>query len=73
MNDWLYEGQYGFTPGYSCERQVITEFQDIANHLKEGAGISAITIEFSKVFYFLPRHWLLTKLAASGVDSRVVV
>jgi len=23
--DWLYEGQHGFRPGYSCESQVITE------------------------------------------------
>jgi len=22
-NDWLYEGQHGFRPGYSCESQVI--------------------------------------------------
>jgi len=21
-NDWLYEGQHGFSPGYLCERQV---------------------------------------------------
>jgi hypothetical protein len=23
-NDWIYEGQHGFRPGYSCESQVIT-------------------------------------------------
>jgi len=22
-NDWLYKGQHGFKPGYSCESQVI--------------------------------------------------
>ena len=27
-NDWLYEGQHGFRPGYSCEIQVITVCQD---------------------------------------------
>ena len=30
-NDWLYEGQHGFRPGYSCERQVISVCQDIAD------------------------------------------
>ena len=30
-NDWLYEGQHGFRPGYSCERQVIRVCQDIAD------------------------------------------
>jgi hypothetical protein len=23
-SDWLYEGQHGFRPGYSCENQIIT-------------------------------------------------
>jgi len=35
-NDWLYEGQHGVTPGYSCESQVITVCQDIADSLDEG-------------------------------------
>jgi len=30
-NDWLYEGQHGFRTGYSCESQVTTVCQDIAN------------------------------------------
>jgi len=35
-NDWLYEGQHGFRPGYSREIQVITVCQDIADSLDEG-------------------------------------
>jgi len=30
-NDWSYEGQHGFRPRYSCESQVITVCQDIAD------------------------------------------
>ena len=48
-------------------------FQEIANHLEEGAGIDASTMKFSEAFDLLPRHWLLTKLAATGVDSCAVV
>lgn len=29
--NWLFEGQHGFRPGYSCESQVITICQDIAD------------------------------------------
>jgi len=72
-NDWLYEGQHGFRPGYSCESQVITLCQGIADSLDEGVGIDAIIIDFSKAFDLVLRDWLLTKLAASGVDPRVVV
>jgi len=32
-NDRLYEGQHGFRPGYSCESQVITVCQDIADSM----------------------------------------
>ena len=38
-----------------------------------GVGIDAIIIDFSKAFDLVLRDWLLTKLAASGVDPRVVV
>jgi len=72
-NDWLYEGQHGFRPRYSCESQVIAMCQDIADSLDEGVGIDAIIIDFSKAFDLVPHDLLLTKLAASGVDSKVVV
>ena len=72
-NDWFYEGQHGFRLGYSCESQVITVCQDIADSLDEGVGIDAIIIDFSKAFELVPHDQLLMKLAASGVDSRVVV
>jgi len=45
-NDWLYEGQHGFRPGYLCESQVIIVSQDIADSLDEGVGIDAIIIDF---------------------------
>ena len=41
--------------------------------LDEAVGIDAIIIHFSKGFDLVPHHQLCTKLAASGVDSRVVV
>jgi len=72
-NDWLYEGQHGFRPGFSCEGQVIAVCQDIADSLDNGDKIDAIIIDFSKAFDLVPHGLLLTKIANSGVDSRVVV
>jgi len=72
-NDWLHEGEHGLRPGCLCESQVITVCQDIADSLDEGTGIDAIIIDFSKAFDLVHHYRLLTKLAASGVDSRVVV
>jgi hypothetical protein len=72
-NDWLYEGQHGFRPGYSCESQVITVCQDIADALDNGDRIDAIIVDFSKAFDLVPHGRLLVKIANSGVDARVVV
>jgi hypothetical protein len=72
-SDWLCEGQHGFRPGYLCESQIITVCQDIADSLDEAIRLDAIVIHFLKVFDLVPRDWLLKKIAASGVDLRVVV
>ena len=46
---------------------------EIADCLDDWVGIDAIIINFTKAFDLVPPDWLLTKMAASGVDSRVVV
>jgi hypothetical protein len=71
-DDWLYEGQHGFRPGYSCGSQVITVCQDIADSMDIGDRIDAIVIDFSKAFDLVPHDRLLMKIAISGVDWRVV-
>ena len=48
-------------------------FQDLRDSLDGGVGIDAIIIDFSKVSDLVPHNRLLTKLMASGVDSRVLV
>ena len=72
-NNWLYEGQHGFRPGYSCESQVITVGQDNADSLDNGERIDTIIIDFSKALDLVPYGRLLKKIANSGVYSRVVV
>jgi len=41
--------------------------------LKEGARTDVIIIDFSKAFDLVPHGRLLTKIAATGVNLRVVV
>ncbi|XP_021933212.1 angio-associated migratory cell protein-like [Zootermopsis nevadensis] len=47
--------------------------KDIADTLDNGGRLDAIIIDFSKAFELVPPDRLLTKIAASGVDSRLVV
>jgi len=46
----FYKVQHGFRPGYSCENQVITVFQDVADFMDKGDRIYAFVIDFSKAF-----------------------
>jgi len=73
MNGWLYEGQHGFRPGYSCESQVVTVCQDIADSLDEGVRRDTKIICFSKAFFLVQHDRLFRKIAATGVDLRVGV
>jgi len=73
MSGRLYEGQRGFRPGYSCKSQVVTVCQDIADSLDEGVRTDATITDFSNAFDLVPHDRLLTKIAATGVDLRVVV
>jgi hypothetical protein len=70
---WLYEGQHGFRPGYSCKSQVVMVCQDIADALDEGVRTDAIVIDFPKAFDLVPHDRLLMKIVETGVDLRVVV
>jgi hypothetical protein len=72
-SELLYEGQHGFRPGCSCEGRIVIFCQDIADSLDEGARIGAIIIDFSNAFDLVPHDRLLTKIAASGVDWRVLI
>jgi hypothetical protein len=49
-------------PGYLCESQVITVYQDIADSLDNGGSIDSIIIDFSNAFDLVPRDRLLTKI-----------
>jgi hypothetical protein len=61
----LFEGLHGFRPGYSCESQVITVCQNIADSLDNEGRIDAVVINFSKAFDLVPHDRLLTKIAVS--------
>jgi len=59
--------------GVTHAKVVITVCQDIGDYLDEVVNIDTIIIEFSKAFDLVPHDRLLTKLAASGMDLRVVI
>ena len=63
----------GFRPGYSCESQLVMVCQGIVDSLDERVRTDTIIIDFSKAFDLVPHDRLLTKIAATRVDLRMVV
>jgi hypothetical protein len=61
--DWIFEGQHGFRPGFSCESQVIAVWLDIADSLDNGVTTDIIIIDVSKAFDLVPHDRLLRKIA----------
>jgi hypothetical protein len=56
-----------------AKSQIVTFCQKTASSLDKAVRIDTIIIDFTKAFNLFPHNRLLTKIAASGVDSRVVV
>ena len=64
--------QHGFRSGSSCETQLVTTFQDLAQiHNKKGSQIDIAVLDFSKAFDTVPHDGLLSKLKHCGIDEKI--
>ena len=70
--NWLHNCQHGFRGGYSCESQLVTVCQDLADGIDSNSQVDAVIIDFSRAFDVVPHDILLVKLQSPGVDFRVL-
>ena len=63
--------QHGFRSGRSCETQLVTTFQDLAQmHNKKGSQIDIAVLDFSKAFDTVPHDGLHSKV--DGKQSSLI-
>ncbi|KAJ4449146.1 hypothetical protein ANN_00541, partial [Periplaneta americana] len=65
--------QHGFREGFSCDSQITSLVQDLAEEVDRGGRIDAVVIDFSKAFDLVPHDILIDKLSRLGIDKRVVL
>ncbi|KAJ4441739.1 hypothetical protein ANN_11597 [Periplaneta americana] len=59
--------------GFSCDSQITSLVQDLAEEVDRGGRIDAVVIDFSKAFDLVPHDILIDKLSRLGIDKRVVL
>ena len=64
--------QHGFKAGRSCETQLVTTFQYLAQmHNKKGSQIDIAVLDYSKAFDKVPHDGSLSKLKHYGIDEKI--
>ena len=64
--------QHGFRSGRSCDTQLVTTFQDLAQmHNKKCSHIDIAILDFSKAFDTVPHDGLLSKLKHYDIDEKI--
>ncbi|CAM4548729.1 unnamed protein product [Lepidochelys olivacea] len=63
--------QHGFTKGRSCQTNLISSFEKVANFLDKGNTVDLIYLDFSKAFDTMPHGELLVKLEKMGINMKI--
>ena len=72
VNQWIKASEHGFTTGRSCLTNLISFYDKVTRLVHEGKAVNVVYLDFSKAFDTVPHNNLVEKLAAHGLDGRML-
>ena len=71
-NSLMNPSQHGFMPGKSCATNLLEFLEFVTRIVDEGKNMDIVFLDFAKAFDKVPKERLLAKLAAHGVEGKVL-
>ena len=68
----LENSQHGFRKGRSCQTNLIKFFDKVGGWLDEGKSVDVLYLDFAKAFDKVDHGRLIEKLAAEGVEGKLL-
>ena len=66
------DSQHGFVRNKSCLTNLLVFLEEVANYLDSGYPVDVIYLDFQKAFDKVPHKRLILKLAAHGIDGKLL-
>ena len=66
------DSQHGFVRNKSCLSNLLVFVEEVANYLDSGFPVDVIYLDFQKAFDKVPHKRLILKLAAHGIDGKLL-
>ena len=72
VNNILYNEQFGFRSGRSCNLHLLETLQEWSCMVDKGEGCDILYLDYSKTFDTVPHERLLKKLEAVGITGKIL-
>ena len=66
------DSQHGFTPGKSCLTNLLSFYNKVFEAVDRDENYDVVYLDFSKAFDKVPHQRLLRKVAAHGIDGKML-
>ena len=59
--------------GKSCLTNLLIYLEQVTSEIDKGIPVDTLYLDFSKAFDKVPHHRLIEKIAAHGIDGKIII